>query len=895
MVELPVAFCSKRPSKRIGNAMNSPAVRFTKFHGEGVAKSYGIVDDTLQKVSAPNFSVGTFETITVTGVKQLREFIEALQPGDFLTAGVHATLPSGLCGPGDSDTHRKKETFPFASGEPGLLIIDGDNLDKMGLADIDKFATAMEKLIGDADYVLSPSASSGITYKGVIGPVKGIHAFLFIEDAATIPATLEALHKRSVLRGYAWPLISESGTVLIRSIADTAMKSPNQPCFEGGAILGDGVAQARRVEATNALDSMMFVHVDPITDGEEAAYQLTTKTLSSSVSKESEQKRAEWRQKRGKALAKKGRPPGKINQILDSALSGDRPVLESDFEILTDHHGVLTVREILADRVKYHGATCHDPLDWEYGKNKAKIYSNNVASPAIHSFAHGGATYILEDELSREKSRRIGEGLDDEGGDFQRVMTLPQMLEEYAYIEHGKGVVPRNNPGAILAFDEFKLATAGSFLKVKKRAVTIASLWIKNAERLSAHTRTFRPGEGEFTDDPEGNKAINLWVPRPLLPTPDYFEDCAQPFFDHVSYLIPDEFMKELFLDYLAHIEQRPGEKAGFGWLMVTDETQGIGRNWMTAALARIWSGYTALDFNLISAIKDSFTGRLSRKLLVVVNEIVATQVKDRHEFVERTKNLVTDETIEINPKFGRRHTEYLLARWIIFSNHIAAMPLSDNDRRFAVVQNPSTPMPPAYYQTLYALLRDAEFLASVRRVLAERRITHDIQAKAPESKAKERVVAATRPPMDSALMEIKGCWPGDLIRSSVCKKIVKYLMGLSDDELTESQSAALNYAYRRCGFLSIDKKHRFGAKVERVYALRDAEKWNELIKTDSGVQLMRDQVANAMQRLPMDGNARKTLDDKANWGAAFERLQNEATDVAASSVAALPLVAATV
>ena len=875
--------------------MNSAAVRFTKFHGNGVAKSYSIIDGALQKIPAPNFSVGTFETISIAGVKPLKDFIEKLQPGDFLTAGVHKALSSGVCGPGDSDTHRKKETFPFASGEPGLLIIDGDNIDKLRLSGVEDFASALEKLIGDADYVLSPSASSGITHMGVTGPMKGIHAFLFIEDATTIPAALEALHKRSVLMGYAWPLITGAGTILIRSLIDCAMKSPHQPCFEGGAILANGITQDREIKATKALDSMMFVHVDPITDGEEAAYQLAVKALSATVTKEAEAVRFQWRLDRGKTLVDKGIAPEKVSRILDSALSGERPLLESDFEILTDHHGILTVGEILGERVKYHGETCHDPVDRESGKNKAKIFSNDDGRTTIHSFAHGGTTYILKDaEVSREQSRIIGEGSDEIDGNFQKIMGLPGMLENYAYIAHGKGVVPRSNPSAILAFDEFKLATAGSFLKIEERAVPIANMWIKSEERLTAHTRTFRPGAGEFTADPEGINAINLWVPRAPVPTPEYYEDCARPFFDHVSYLIPDELMLSLFLDYLAHIEQRPGEKAGFGWLMVTDETQGIGRNWMTGLLARIWPGYTALDFNLITAIKDSFTGRLSKKLLVVVNEIVATQVKDRHEFVERTKNLVTDETIEINPKFGRRHTEYLLARWIIFSNHIAAMPLSDQDRRFAVVQNPSTPMPAAYYKRLYTLQSDVEFIASVRRVLAERKITSDIQAKAPESKAKERVVEATRPPMDSALMEIKGCWPGDLIRASVCKQIVKHLMGLSDDELTENQSAALNHAYRRCGFVSLDKKNRFGTKVERVYALRDAEKWNELIKTDSGVQLMRDQIENTMQRLPMAGNAKNALGDAANWGGAFERLQN-AADAVPGSVAALPLVAATV
>ena len=676
--------------------MISAGIRFTKFQAPGMAKSFAQVDGGLTKIPAANFSVGTFETISVKTVDELKAFIENLRPGDFLTAGIHQTLTSGNCGPGGSDIHRTKETFPFSSEQPGLLIIDSDNINKLGLADVSSYASALEKLVVDAGYVLSPSASSGITYNGVVGPTNGVHTFLFVEDAASIPTTLETLHKRSVILGYAWPLVTADGKILIRSLVDTAMKTSNQPCFEGGAILGAGITQKREVVGTPAGDDVSFCKVAPVTPDEADAYSIAVKKLSATVATQAEQVRVAWRSERLSKMVAKGCSHENATQTLDAALSGNHPVLSGDFEIQTDHHGSLTVCELLADKVKYHEATCRDPLDPDDGPCKAKIYSNNSGSPALHSFAHGGATYMLEDEPSRVQSMRIGDGLHEAAPNYQRVMSLSEILEEFAYIEHGKGVVPRKTPSALLAFDEFKMATAGSVVQVGKITVPVATEWVKSPQRLTSHTRTFRPGAGEFTVDPEGNKAINLWVPRPPLPTPDYFEDCAQPFFDHVSYLIPDEFMRELFLDYLGHIEQRPGEKAGFGWLMVTDEAQGIGRNWMTGVLARIWPGYTALDFNLIGAIKDSFTGRLSRKLLVVVNEIVATQVKDRHEFVERTKNLVTDETIEINPKFGRRHTEYLLARWIIFSNHIAAMPLSDHDRRFAVVQNPSTPMPPA-------------------------------------------------------------------------------------------------------------------------------------------------------------------------------------------------------
>ena len=214
--------------------MDKPVIKFTKFHGTGVAKSYQLKDGVLVKSQAPPFSRGTFETISVDSVDQLRSFIDSLRPGDFLTAGVHNTVSSGKCGPGPSDIHRRKEEFPFAQWQPGLLIIDSDNLDKLGLTDINSLATALKKLVGNADYVMSPSASSGITHGDVVGPLKGVHTFLFVEDAASIPFFLEDLHKRSVILGYARPLITADGKILIRSLVDTAMKTSNQPCFEGG-------------------------------------------------------------------------------------------------------------------------------------------------------------------------------------------------------------------------------------------------------------------------------------------------------------------------------------------------------------------------------------------------------------------------------------------------------------------------------------------------------------------------------------------------------------------------------------------------------------------------------------------------------------------------------------
>jgi len=375
-------------------------IHFTHFNSPNVAKRYELVNEHAVKKPAATFKSGPYKKTSVTSMGEFAVFLKTLQPGDFITAGVNQNQPSGMCGLGEKDVHRTKENFQFASGELGLVIIDSDNLGALNLHDTNSFAKALELLIGDADYSLSPSASSGITVNSIVGPIKGMHAFVFIHDASQIPETLEILHKRSVLMGYGYPLVTKAGVILIRSLVDTAMKTPNQPCFEGGAILAEGLTQDRKISYRQHCDEPRYLNVVPLSLEEDAEFEIKTKELTDSVAEAAAAIRASWLEEHGKKLAAKGFEPGTIKNILDAALSVERPILSSDFEIYTDNYGIKTVRELLADPEVYHEATCGDPLDPDDGVGKAKIYTlNKDGRPAIHSFAHGGATYILEEDL----------------------------------------------------------------------------------------------------------------------------------------------------------------------------------------------------------------------------------------------------------------------------------------------------------------------------------------------------------------------------------------------------------------------------------------------------------------------------------------------------------------
>lgn len=368
---------------------------FTLFTSDKdtVAKGYKLSDDKLTKVMADNFYHGHFNKI-VLEPENLLSFINLLKPGQFITAGVHQTLKSGRC---PNDACRTKEEFIF-SDEAGLLIVDCDSLPELSIKTVDESIKALRSLdtaLKKVQIVSSPSASSGITFKDIRHGVRGLHLFILVDNAKSIPKALEILHKRSVLAGYVRPQITASGAVLIKSIIDQAMKSPNQPCFEGGARLLDTAIKQRRSIKSHGHGILQISKLKPLSEVEEANYLQRCNAVKNTVICESNAKHQEWREKRLDELVKKGLAPEKAKQLLDKAIDGGG--LSGEIEISTDNFGLVTVAEILANPSKYHEQTCADPIEPEYGQSKAKIYSLQD-EPCINSLAHGlGTVYRLHE------------------------------------------------------------------------------------------------------------------------------------------------------------------------------------------------------------------------------------------------------------------------------------------------------------------------------------------------------------------------------------------------------------------------------------------------------------------------------------------------------------------
>lgn len=423
----------------------------------------------------------------------------------------------------------------------------------------------------------------------------------------------------------------------------------------------------------------------------------------------------------------------------------------------------------------------------------------------------------------RAESRDIGEG-PAESEHFPPIFDLPAMLAEAVYVADGAQVVPRSDPRAGWSFEDFVRYTAASVIRTgaKGKPAAVARAWLAHPKRVTVETRTFRAGGELITMDPNDQKAINTWREPPRIPPPADWRERAKLFLDHVAYLVPNKDEREALLDWFAHTEQHPGVLPHVHFLMWA-RRHGIGRNWVSCVLARVWPGVVALDVDLPALLDGGFNGRLSRKTFAVVNEInegAGGAAGYRH--ANRLRTLLTDEIRLVNPKYGRQYVEFNATRWLMFSNHPTALPLDRFDRRVYVIRNPDEPCDAAYYAHLYAAAGDGAFVASVRELLRSRDVSRfNPGMHAPLTEAKQRMIEATTPDADAELEALIRDYPADVITA---EHLVLRLFGA---ESSAHDRMALRFVAARWGVARLPKRVSVrGTESRNIWVLRNLEKW---------------------------------------------------------------------
>lgn len=422
---------------------------------------------------------------------------------------------------------------------------------------------------------------------------------------------------------------------------------------------------------------------------------------------------------------------------------------------------------------------------------------------------------LLDPEARRAaqlaENERIGQG--DEVAPVADRISVPEAVERFVYVADGDGVLDLHCPAHYLPLKGFKQVYSASQAMVGKTPTGIATLWAKDPRRKSVFTRTFKAGAGTYIDDPEGRSAVNMWRPFNREGW-EMDHDHAAAFCRHVEFVFGDR--AEDFLNWLAHIEQKPGELPHTAWIHVATST-GVGRNWISSVLARVWAGRVASNFDLLKMLDRKFNGRLAGKILASVDEIKEGGT-NTWAHSEKMKSLVTEDTREINPKFGREYVEYNACRWLIFSNHITAIPLEGSDRRWEVVVNDTAPKDAQYYTYLYGLLQSKEFIQSIAVFLGQRDISgFSAGAHAKITLSKQLLLESSKSDTDLACEAAVEDWPSDVIFSNDLAAEVGFGVSLP----------AIRYSMQRVNAKTYHKKIKVGNATVRAWMLRNHELWS--------------------------------------------------------------------
>lgn len=431
----------------------------------------------------------------------------------------------------------------------------------------------------------------------------------------------------------------------------------------------------------------------------------------------------------------------------------------------------------------------------------------------------------LRDEERRRRQKEQNEALQLPAGEsiLPPIMSPDDMLARLVWVAQGEQVADLEDRGRFLTWKEFRSLTAASLTFEepereggKPRPIPNAVLWQRDPARKTVMTRTFRPGAGIVCHDPDGLLAVNTWRPIDRRPAP-----VPALFLEHLEYLIPDALERGAFLDWLAHLEQRPGELPHYGWLHVAANT-GTGRNWLASVLARVWRGYVAPNVDLPELLDSPYNGKLAGRVLAIVDEVQEGAASDNpYRHANRLKSLVNAEHRDINPKFGRQYREHNACRWLVFSNHLNAIPINDTDRRWRVVQHTAAPRPAEDYVRLYRALEDAEFINGVAWYLARRDVSaFNPGERPPMSDAKRAVIGASKTIIQESAEGLVAHWPADVIANRDAALV------LSDGVATEV-TPAMRRALMELGCVKWSGVVKVRGTPTRCWVLRNPEKWS--------------------------------------------------------------------
>jgi hypothetical protein len=462
----------------------------------------------------------------------------------------------------------------------------------------------------------------------------------------------------------------------------------------------------------------------------------------------------------------------------------------------------------------------------------------------------------------------------------QEIFDLETMLQRFAYLRHEDRIVDLRTPALTYSRQGFRNLTAASVRIIigargGERAVPIADDWLQHDARIDLEGVTFRPNAPRLTTNIHGRPAVNMWsAPRiSEQDAPFGWQHRANVFTAHMEYLIPDAIERNNVVRWLAHRVQKPEVLPGWHVLLVAEGAQGTGRNWVARCMKSLLPEHTVEALPLKRILDGNFNGELDRAVLGIVDEI-REGGGDYWKHAEALKSFLSEKTRVINQKYRVPYEVQNFLGVMMFSNHIDALPISEEDRRHYVARCTTQPKPAEYFDLIYDALKDPVTL----RAIYEHLMSVDlrgfaIEGRAPESDVKREMIAESRADEETELRRIIAEWPSDVMRSATLRMMLQafrdndLLFGEDRHKSDQLSTGQLRRLYRVCGvktmgqvrMIHIDPSKGRTETWFRIVVLRNyRERWAKAAEADLRAEIERGEAEHeAAQRATKDGDGK--------------------------------------
>lgn len=249
----------------------------------------------------------------------------------------------------------------------------------------------------------------------------------------------------------------------------------------------------------------------------------------------------------------------------------------------------------------------------------------------------------------------------------------------------------------------------------------------------------------EFFPGHRTTKSLNTWTgfKAKLLPDDLYNPNIVEPFIYHVRQVMcsGNEEQTTWVLDWLASLIQTPEKKYGVA-LVLYSNTQGTGKTTLIKFLINAIIGEThSTSCNGLNPLFEDHNTICENRILLNVEE--AFTARDKYaSFKNQFKDVITGDTMSINPKGQTRYTAKNYTKFCITTNHIDSIPIDETDRRFTFIEvSNKHKEDQEYFKMLYSHFDDPSFADQVFTYLSKRVITSNLYTPL-ATEAKHRSIA---------------------------------------------------------------------------------------------------------------------------------------------------------